>query len=336
MKPSNLPKALIRLAAQREAIRPERERAAKRAMGNAEKGERYLEEVRALADKWKSRRILALMRERNRLPSGAPAAPLLVDAAAALTIAQKADVRVRDVLTGRADEKLRAVRAAAGISARWDSPIYEKLRWWDRKDARQRVRRWFSPERGASQERRDEARSILRSLALAFQEIRGTLPGYTHRARDWEDAKDTYDTWVVSGPDVRLLKLSLADIIGPKRAPRERVISDELWKMKKQLSKARRSRGRGPAGPAVKTEAFWAGTLSTEELAALRGGHLEWETFKRLCPGPARAPDSLRDIPTQDLSEADWAALQEGRVDWSALKDRYRNRSMDAGSKPRG
>ncbi len=108
-------------------------RLAQENFGDAIKAARIVERTRKEADspEFAIPRKRALLKASGLLPTqGGRAIPALLDAAATERVVRAADVRVRDLLTGRANEKL--ARARGGRP--WEYITYESLGRWEKQE----------------------------------------------------------------------------------------------------------------------------------------------------------------------------------------------------------
>jgi hypothetical protein len=198
-------------------LRAERERRlaqlARKIFGNPTKAERIAERIRQEADS----RSFAIPRRRalhealGFLPSGGPLIPALLDAAAAERVARSANVRVRDLRTGRANEKLRRARG----NRSWEEITYASLKQigighqnardlaFKKQDVRQLARRRLNLTE-SKQSKQAEILRAFETVVSIIREIDGRVPGYT---RDTDNAK-------VCVPSLGLVKTAVELLIG--------------------------------------------------------------------------------------------------------------------------
>jgi len=175
---------------------------ARKIFGNPTKAARIAERIRQEADSpsFANPRRRALHKALGFLPtSGGPLIPALLDAAAAERVARSANVRVRDLRTGRANEKLRRARG----NRSWDEITYDSLGRWKKQDVRQLARRRLD----LTESKRSKQAEILRAFETVVSIIRdidGRAPGYT---RDPDNAK-------VRVPSLGLVKTAVELLIG--------------------------------------------------------------------------------------------------------------------------
>jgi hypothetical protein len=167
-------------------LRAERQRRlaqlARKNFGDPTKAARIAERITQEADSpsFAIPRKRALLKAWGLLPtSGGPPIPALLDAAAAERVGRSADVRVRDLRSGRADEKLARARGDRS----WEEITYASLKRFTKQDARQLVRRRLDLNE-SKQSRRAEARRAFEAAVSAIREVDGRVPGYT---RGWMD-----------------------------------------------------------------------------------------------------------------------------------------------------
>ena|SRR3989442_344731 len=131
---------------------------------------------------------------------GGPPTTTLLNAATAERVVRSANVRVRDLRTGRADEKLRLARG----NRSWEEITYENLGRWEKQDVRQLARRRLSLTE-SKRSKQAEMRRAFETVVSIIREVDGRVPGYT---RDSDSAE-------VRVPSLGLLQTAVELLIGP-------------------------------------------------------------------------------------------------------------------------
>jgi hypothetical protein len=160
---------------------------------------RIRERITKEADKpeFKGRRLQQLGLQQTL---AAPLIPPLLDAAAAESVARSADVRVRDLRSDRASEKLAQARG----NRSWDEITYERLGRWEQQDVRQLARRHLDPTSG-KRSRQAATRQAFEAVVSHIIEVDGKAPGYT---RDPDSGK-------VHVPALDFIQTAIELCIGP-------------------------------------------------------------------------------------------------------------------------
>jgi len=261
-------------------------RLARRNFGDAAKAAQIVERIKTEADS----REFAVPRERRLfsasglLPTeGGPPIAALLDAAAAERVARSADVRVRDLRTGRADEKLAQARG----NRSWEEITYESLGYWEKQDVRQLARRNLDlHERKRS--RQAEVRRAFEAIVSVMREADGKVPGYTRGSINGE----------LSVPSLDLLKTAVELLIGPPVA-----LSAET--AVKWLQKSRR--GERLAPPRIRTSSWGCPSSVLQQIPDAEREVMRADSARNL---QLIRELGARQIPTRAIEPSDDVKLQ--------------------------